>query len=71
MEPRYFAKKPGKECRQSMKNVDLPQFRKDIGEKMKNWEISMTLMRNQLDKEADKYRWVSIKDFPMFEQGTI
>ena len=58
VETRYFAKKPGKEYRQSMKNVDWAKFREDIGEKMKGWEIPRTMTRNQLDEEVDK--WHSI-----------
>ena len=58
METRYFAKKPGKEYQQSMKNVDWAKFREDIGEKMKGWEIPRTMTRNQLDEEVNK--WQSI-----------
>ena len=58
VETRYFAKKPGQEYRQSMKNVDWAKFREDIGERMKGWEIPRTMTRNQLDEEVDK--WHSI-----------
>ena len=58
VETRYFAKKPGKENRQSMKNVDWAKFREDIGERMKGWEIPRTMTRNQLDEEVAK--WHSI-----------
>ena len=50
---RNFAKKHGKEYRQSMKNVNWFKFRTDIGERMKNWEIAKMMTRNKLVEEVD------------------
>ena len=55
VEKRYFAKNPGKEYRQFLKNVGWSHFRTDIGKMMKGWDILRRLSRNQLDEEVDKW----------------